>query len=362
MASCVVTSGALAASQNLTTPSTSFHLNVTTESVSNLGGGLATGTAYDTLVHTGFSLDTQAAGLWGGGRLWLDLAHVSSGQPSVNLVGDFQTVSNIAAPSANRVYEFWYRQYLGNTKLKLRAGYIDLNKHFAVVPYASQIINASWGILPAISGNVSTSIYPKPGAGMILSDSWSNWHTGIGLFQGHPETREYLFGHGYMLIGELGYHDDSQLPHAQQFKFGLWQYSQPDAARDGGPGSAWGSYAIWSRRLTPLLGSNATHSFMQIGASPTQSSITPYYLGTGLALQGVIKNRPQDVLSMSISRVWVRDTDNLRPETSYEINYLWQFNSHFALQPDLQYVTQPSGTSAYLPNAWVAILRLYLSL
>ncbi|MGH8282746.1 MAG: carbohydrate porin, partial [Gammaproteobacteria bacterium] len=352
----------LAAPHHFVAPGTSFSLNVTSESVSDLSGGLSQGTVYDTLVDASFGLGTQNLGLWDGGWFWLDLQHITSGDPSGTLVGDFQGVSNIAAPSGNRVYEFWFRQYLGHTDLKLRAGYIDLNNYFAQVPYADQISNASLGIIPTISGNAPTSTYAKPGAGMILSDGWGDWVTEFGLFQGHPENRGQLFGHGYMAIAEIGHQAPSWANPTQTLKLGVWQYSQPDPARDGGPASTWGTYVIMSQQLAPLFGATQTHVFAQIGASPPQVSISPYYLGGGLALQGLVPNHPQDILSTSISRAWVRTSTGLRPETSYEINYLWNFGSHFALQPDLQYVTQPAGTSRPVPDAFVAILRLYAGL
>lgn len=65
---------------------------------------------------------------------------------------------------------------------------------------------------------------------------------------------------------------------------------------------------------------------------------------------------------MSISRAWLRSGTGMRPETSYEVNYLWNINTHLALQPDLQYVTQPSGVPQPVPDAFVFILRLYIGL
>lgn len=358
----VVPARTTAAPHHFVAPATSFNLNVTTESVSDLSGGLTQGTVYDTLMDASFGLGTQNLGLWDGGWFWMDLQHIVSGNPSGTLVGDFQGVSNIAAPSGNRVYEFWFRQYLGHTNLKLRAGYIDLNNYFAQVPYADQISNASLGIIPTISGNAPTSTYAKPGAGMIMSDGWGNWGTEFGLFQGHPQIRSQLIGHGYMAIAEIEHHSPSWANAARIIKLGVWQYSQPDPARDGGPPSTWGTYVIMSQRLAPLFGSAQTHAFAQIGASPPQASISPYYLGGGLALQGLLPNHAQDILSMSISRAWLRSGTGMRPETSYEVNYLWNINTHLALQPDLQYVTQPSGVPQPVPDAFVFILRLYIGL
>ncbi|MGH8312887.1 MAG: hypothetical protein ACRER9_06350, partial [Gammaproteobacteria bacterium] len=90
----IAPTGSLAAPHHFVAPGTSFSLNVTSESVSDLSGGLSQGTVYDTLVDASFGLGTQNLGLWDGGWFWLDLQHITSGDPSGTLVGDFQGVSN----------------------------------------------------------------------------------------------------------------------------------------------------------------------------------------------------------------------------------------------------------------------------
>ena len=80
----------LAAPHHYVAPATSFNLNVTTETVSDLSGGLAQGTVQDTLVDASIGLGTQELGLWYGGWFWVDLQHIDSGNPSGTLVGDFQ--------------------------------------------------------------------------------------------------------------------------------------------------------------------------------------------------------------------------------------------------------------------------------
>ncbi|MDR1698872.1 MAG: carbohydrate porin, partial [Prevotellaceae bacterium] len=48
-------------------------------------------------------------------------------------------------------------------------------------------------------------------------------------------------------------------------------------------------------------------------------------------------------------------------ETTLELYYKWQFNDNFAIQPDIQYSINPSGTDEKLSNALLGILRLYIN-
>lgn len=343
-------------------PGTSLNLELTSELVSNVSGGLSQGTTSDTLVDASLGLGTGQLGLWDGGWLWIQGQHLSSGRPSERLVGDWQGVSNIAAAPGNRLYEIWYRQYVGDTNLALRGGIIDLNNVFAVIPHADELSNASMGLTPVISTNAPTSTYEKPGAGLIASYGDGTWGGSVGIFQGHPEHRRELFDHGYMAIAEIARQRPTWSGPSSVVKLGVWQYSQPHPVADGGPGSTWGAYAIVAHDSTPVLGSQATHLFAQLGASPPAASATPFYFGAGIALDGPWSARPQDRLSASISHAVMRRAGGTAGETSYELNYLWQVSPIVSLQPDLQYIVRPLGTPDQpLPAALVVMIRLNLA-
>ncbi|MEJ2646010.1 MAG: hypothetical protein P8180_14015 [Gammaproteobacteria bacterium] len=191
---------------------TGVHMD--TESVSNVAGGLRRATAFDTLLHAGFNLDSGALGLWQGGKLRLSAIHIDSGQPDTYDVGDLQVTSNIAAPNATRVYQFWYRQRLFE-RVALRVGLIDMNQYFAVTPHAGTFLNASFGIVPTIASNVPSSIYPTPGAGVIVSGHAGGWQGQVGVFQGQPSERGEPFGHGAMAIAQF---------QRGPVQAGLWNY------------------------------------------------------------------------------------------------------------------------------------------
>ncbi|MEJ2645985.1 MAG: carbohydrate porin [Gammaproteobacteria bacterium] len=316
---------------------TGVHLD--TESVSNVAGGLRRATAFDTLLHAGINLDSGALGLWQGGKLRLSAVRINSGQPDTYNIGDLQVTSNIAAPNATRVYQFWYRQRLSR-RVAVRAGLIDMNQYFAVTPHAGTFLNASFGILPTISVNVPSSIYPTPGAGIIVSGRVAGWQAEAGAFQGEPSHRGEPFQHGAMAIGQV---------QRGPLQAGLWNYRETGStARND-----WGAYGSFSGTLA-----RGVSGFVQFGATPRSGNQVPYYLGAGLMARSPLFDRPGDRLGLAVARAWIRGAPKAA-ETIWEFTCVVPLSRHFYLQPDVQYVVDPSASSS-IANATVVFMRVHM--
>lgn len=336
-------------------PKAQFGVKFTGEAFSGLLGGLRRGSEGNYLLDARFALNSEQLGLWRDGELYMDITHIRGAQPSSRLSGDIQVASNIAAPAATRVYEFWYAQDFADRRVRLRLGIVDLNKHFDAVPGSGQLNNSSFGVEPALSLNAPASIYPEPGWGMTAGALLGkDWHARLGLFQGQPARRSAPLSRGAMLIGEL---TRSSSPAEPVYMLGMWHYAQPQGGGFGNPASDWGAYAAW---VTPLPDAQR-RLFLQAGYSPAAASRAPYYLEAGYAWDGPFSGRPDDRLSLGLARAWVRTTTatGLQAETALEANYGFALGGHLMLAPDLQYILQPLGTGAPVPNAWVALLRLY---
>lgn len=314
-------------------------LHLDTEAVSNVSGGLRRATDYDTLLHVGFNLDSAPLGLWQGGKLRLSAIRVVSGQPDIRSIGDLQVTSNIAAPSASRIYQFWYRQRLGSG-MGLRAGLIDMNQYFAVTPHAGAFLNASFGIVPTVASNVAASIYPEPGAGVIFTAQGDGWRGELGMFQAQPSHRGEPFRHGAMVIAQV---------QRGGLQAGLWNYRDTS----GTPGTDWGGYASIGGMLA-----RGINGFLQLGAAPRSTNAVPYYLGAGVLAQSPIAGRSADRLGVAMARAWIRGTA-APAETSWELTYVLRVSPHFVLQPDVQYIVHPAG-SIDIPNATVIFLRAHV--
>jgi porin len=82
------------------------------------------------------------------------------------------------------------------------------------------------------------------------------------------------------------------------------------------------------------------------GFSP-QSNPTPRFVAGGWLAQGLLRSRPLDVLAVAFGSTWFSSALNpgLNPESVLELNYTVPLNSQLAIQPVLQWILQPGGSS-----------------
>jgi len=97
---------------------------LTLESVTNLKGGVAEGTRNLANLDLSLAIDTQAAGWWSDGNIFI-YALGNYGKAPSDLTGDLQTISNIQTDNNLKLYEFWYEHSFANGAVKLLAGLHD---------------------------------------------------------------------------------------------------------------------------------------------------------------------------------------------------------------------------------------------
>ncbi len=321
--------------------------HVDLEGVANLSGGLEREATVDLAAQAGFGLDTRLSGWWPGGLFTATVLAVTSGRPSSDTAGDIQGVDNLAAASRVRLYELNYRQHVTHVA-DLRVGLMDLNYHFAVVGVASTLINSSFGILPTLSANVPVAIYPYAGVGAMAALHGYGAALRLGVFQGDPSRPEAFFDRGYLALAEGGWYARQR---AFGLKVGVWRYVSGRA----GPGSSdTGMYTIAEGRWR-LASGGRLGVFLQYGTSTRGTDPVPRYVGMGMRWQGPFRGRSADLFSVGVARAWVRGA---RAETAYEVTYALRLHYDVYLQPDLQYVVHPGGSS--LADALVGIVRIHV--
>ncbi len=327
------------------------------------------------------------------------------------VVGDAQSVSNIAAPRAWRLYEAWLQQNLLQGRLSLLAGLYDLNTEFDVIESAGLFLNSSFGIGPefAGSGHNGPSIFPVTSLGFRVKykPHPSFYIEGL-VADGVPgdtarpsATRVSLGGgDGGLLAAEvavLSGGTDQPEPtthrveaHSRSRRVGR---GQPDVSYDGkvalggwvytgrfedltaapSPGPATtvtGSYGIYLLAERTLYregdGEQGLTVFGRAGLARSRVNRFAAYTGGGAVYAGLLPGRPEDESGIAVAvafnsssyRDWAA-AQGPRPEaaeTAVELSYRAQINSWFALQPDLQYIFNP-GTVPGRRNAWVLGLR-----
>lgn len=325
-------------------PGFSFDLHWDADAYDSLDGGLRRGYATDSVLSAGLALDTGALGGWKGGTFRLGLQAITSTRPS-DYAGDLQTLSNLQAPDRRQIAKFWYSQQIGNSLL--RGGIMDMNAYFDVNDAAGLFPNSSFGIIPSISADVPTSIYPNFGWGLMarLGEERDDWL--FGVFQGDPGNRASALQDGVTLIAER---DWRNAPSGSHLGIGAWYRRVPPGAQL--PASDWGAYANVEHALPRHPDVVA---FLQLGASPGEVNTVPAYLGAGVNIRDVVPAVSQ--MGIGLARAWIRGRT---AETSIEATALLPIGgSAFDLQPDLQYILHPSGI---LPNALVVGLRMHVTL
>lgn len=143
-------------------PALTLAARATLDSWDVASGGIARGTVLLDKVQASGTLNGAAIG-FAGFRAHVQVLRIG-GKSLSDRVGDIQTVSNIEAIGATRLFEAWVEQAVGTPGHggSIRAGLIDLNSEFDAIDPSSVFLNASHGIGPDLSasGRNGPSNYP----------------------------------------------------------------------------------------------------------------------------------------------------------------------------------------------------------
>ncbi|MDR0954756.1 MAG: carbohydrate porin [Rikenellaceae bacterium] len=320
----------------------SFEGSYVGDSYYNMTGGLATGGGFMGMANLTVGFDTEAAGWWRGGSFFVNGASIHGKSLTENYLGDMQVASNIDAGEYAYLHELWYRQQLGAVSITL--GLQDLNAEFMVSEGAGEFLNSSFGVPPVIATGIPVPIFPLTGLG--VSARWEigeQWAVQAALFDGNqtpfdrnPHNIRWRFGRddGLLTMGEVHYDG--------RFKAGAYYHSA-----DGN----YGFYALADQPLTDRLS-----LFGQLAIAPKSKNDNNYSIGLGA--NWFIAE--QHALGLAATYAGLHAADH-RHETALELYYKFTLNDHIALQPDFQYILNPSGTETKLPNALVGMLRVYMN-
>lgn len=338
--------------------------------VSNLSGGIQTGSNYLGLADLFLYFDTENAGLWSGGKFLVHGANTHGGEPSANLIGDFQVVDNIEAGDHTFLYELWYQQTLG--KLNFTVGLQDMNVEFASSDIAADFINSSFGIHSVIADNIAAPIFPLTSPGITLCYN-INQHACIKTavykgcpidFDANPNNLKWKLNHlkGLLWVTESQFHWSGNLEHSNSLKAGAFyhQHCPESEVVNVETGNQleydYGFYMIGDHQLYNQ-NNHSLSAFYQFGASPRNDNFG--YLGVGCLYTGLFSSKGNDEIGLAMARGMLTE-ERGKDETTIELTYKAQLTNQIYLQPDVQYVIHPAGTETQLNNATVALLRLGL--
>lgn len=337
----------------------------------NMAGGIKRGANFLGMANLKLGFDTQNAGLWKGGQLFVNAASTHGQSPSAMLTGDFQGVSNIEAGNRIFLHEWWYAQQFG--RFTVIAGLQDLNAEMAVSENGSAFLNSSFGIPPVISGNLPAPIFPLTAPGITLKAELSAALTFTGaLYDGCPTAFEHnaynLRWHlrpedGLLTLAEMSWSVEiSQLSGIWKAGFyyhsGLTEVNPETGVSTEVFENNKGFYLLADQQLWRSTTNHRSLSlFLQLAMSTAAINDPHLYAGGGLNFAGLSQQQPDDAVGIALAHAGFKK--GLRPaETAFELYYRKHLGKNLFLQPDLQYVVHPSGTGEALDNALVGFLRL----
>lgn len=353
-----------------------FDIRYIADVMSNLSGGLETGSRYMDNLDLSLEVDAERAMGWNGATLFLYGVYNNGKALSGDLVGDAQALSSIeTGVEAARLLEAWIDQRFLDDRASIRVGLYDLNSEFDVIDTADLFLHAAQTTTFALaqSGEAGPSIFPVTSlaarAEFRLTDALllrTAVLDGVPGDPDHPKRTAVKLGDGdgALLVSELEYGAGSMRAAA-----GYWRYTarfedlQTGRLRRGNDGI----YALVEGRVyedpdDPRRGLAlyAHGGWASAGVNPFK-----YSLAAGAVYTGILPARPEDDLGLSVAWVesggpYKRADDALKREVAFELTYRARINDMIAIQPDIQYVINP-GVAPDVKDAFVIGLRLDLA-
>jgi porin len=333
-----------------------------------------------------------------GGRFFLEFLHVNAERGGSLDAGDFQGYSNIENEwDLTNLFEVWYEQRLWDDRLRLKIGKVDANTEFDYLDAAVDFANSSAGYSPTIFVFPS---YPDPA-------------TSVNVFVTPVETDRCALTIGYgfydgaagvdgVRTGQRGpssfFHDDVSDDYFNiaeaaltwdtlgdafggRLALGGWWHTGEFARFDGGEENGTGGvYLTFEQRLTAPggpEGDRGWYIFANYGHADAEVSEIETHVGIGLVGRGLWARRPVDAFGVYLTYADLsREAVDLefepeeegelpphlfvRDEFVVDVYYRVQLTPAVFVQPDLQYIANPSGDDA-VDDALAAGIRVGLT-
>ncbi len=381
----------------------SLAVSETSEVLGNVTGGVRQGFEYDGLTQMALQLDTQQAFGWYGGTFRASALQIHGRNLSADNLLSLQTASGIEADPGARLWELWYQQkFLNEDRLDVKIGQQSLDQEFIVSQNALLFVNTmfGWPLVPSVDLPGGGPAYPLSALGVRAR--WRPTDSLTGLLavtngnpapnnlgdpqQQNPSGTSFPLNGGALVIGELQFaypalgamvtSAEGEV-HPGTLKVGFWYDSEsfPDLLFDdaglslanpssnGMPLQHHGNYSFYGvidQVIGAAPGGGTLSGFARVMGTP-QGDRNPvvFSLNAGLTLHAPFADRPDDTAGLAIEYARVSGstaaldqqtafyTNSFVPiptgETVIELTYQYPLTPAVILQPDFQYVFNPSG-------------------
>ncbi|MCQ2350941.1 MAG: carbohydrate porin [Paludibacteraceae bacterium] len=341
------------------------------EVTGNVVGGYKRGCAYAGQVNLGleFRSDSICNKKWSGAKFRVSIQGTHGTIPSENLIGDVQGVSNIAIGN-HPVFlrHLFYSQEVGPVRFIL--GLQDINDEYDHLDASADFLNGSWGISPLFANVFDIPSYPN--TSLAIDFKWNI--TPIWVWQmaaydtPYPlDKRENPYNVNWNFTMDKGFQFATEFHCTPTFKrelngaykLGASYHLANDSVTETKQ-HRWGIYA----NIEQVVYNTKFHTvnvFAKGGYIPKLGQVVSFaHSGIGVTLQGIFSKHKRDMVGLGITST-MHTLDKVKHETVIEITYKYTLLECFYIQPDIQYVINPSLSSESISNALVLMLRLGLA-
>lgn len=352
-----------------------FTATYTAQVWGNVTGGIEQNAAYFGLLQFGLGADLEKILGWKGGSFNTTWVWLSGDQPTSQFVGANFPVSGIEAPAGFLCLDLWLQQKLFSDKLTLRAGMFNADRDFTVSQYAVFFLNSGFGWPILYQGQLAgPPAYPYASPGIYAAyEPAEGWIFQSAVMQGDCRMEDANFYwkfdrmNGLLFLNEAIY-SWSKAPLPGTAKLGaMFTTGYPEIPGENDK-EAWGGsfiYGILDQCAWNEPGFTQ-ENFQGLGwfarggfAAPQRSNPLGMLVETGWVYTGLVPGRDSD--SAGLGFIWNQSSrgqastlagSNRGLEMVFEASYQVQVSPWFTVQPDLQYIVQPGGSTA-IPNALV---------
>lgn len=360
-------------------------LILVTDLAGNVSGGRSEGVTAPSSVELSLLFDLEKMFGLRGGSIFASFSERWGSNLSQTEIGNVFSTQQIWGFQTIRLVDLSYQQKLFDGRIELRLGRFAAMDDFLVSPYnfgmmSNAFCGNPFGILLNTQG---MSAYYGTWAALVKAKPTARSYVMAGVYNGDPAVRANRH-HGVdpsldgplFAIAEAGYQinglpGDNRL--LGNYKIGAWYDDAEFTNFETGAKTkgSWGIYGLFDQVLVPFgaPGSNrglGIFGSVTIAPDPKIQQL-PLFITAGFSARGMFDARPRDALSFGVASGYF--SDDLRRaqrnghvpgpragqdyETVIELTYRIDLRKGaFFVQPDLQYIIQPGGTS-HVKNALV---------
>ncbi|RYY03167.1 MAG: hypothetical protein EOO53_08375 [Gammaproteobacteria bacterium] len=335
---------------------------LTLESLTNLKGGVERGPRTLANLDVSLVVDTQAAGWWDDGTLFV-YGLGTYGKPPSEFTGELQTLSNIEAYNNFTLYEFWYQHSFASGAVKLLFGLHDYNSTFYSLESSGLFTLSSLGIGPEIA-QVGPSIFPTTATAVHLTFSHNDQYFLIAAYDGIPGDPAHPHGthvvlkksDGILTAAEWGFASEKNY----KLALGGWRTTaEVENPVDGSfSDKNSGYYLIGEKYVNKNLA-----AFFQYGRADEEKNQLDTYVGVGVTYTALWLE--DDAIGLGYAHAENGDAylkanpDLLSAESVAELTYARPLIENLHIQSSLYYVEHPS-MQPDLENTLALGVRLYI--